>query len=150
MPERRDYFRGLIEAVAATLARVRSRRNEGDVSGARQELQVAITDALGAAAGLAPVLDSRSATDLLGDMRRAEAWGTLLADDAELLRLLDRPTEADATDRRALEVLLEARLRGHALGADSAAALQSLVQRVPPSSLQPRYRHATVGQSDEQ
>jgi hypothetical protein len=93
------------------------------------------------------MMDSRTAAALVGDARRLAAWGMLLREDADLLRLLSRGAEAVATERRALELLLEARLSDGALGHDALAALDDLRARVDGALLEPRYREALAAPS---
>jgi hypothetical protein len=136
----RDYIVRLIEAVAAAIARIIRRRESGDLTGARREVYIACTELLGPLAPVVMHADARTAADLLGDPRRVAAWARLLAEDAELLRLLGQEDAAGATERRALTLLLEARLRGDTLDTEAARALATLRERVPPASLDARHR----------
>jgi len=104
----KDYILRLIESIAAAVARVLKRKEAGDLVGARRELDIAIGELLGPSARLAPMMDSRTAAQLVADSRRITAWATLLREDADLLRLMWRDAEASGTERRALELLLEA------------------------------------------
>lgn len=140
----RDYILRLIEAVAAAIARVMRRKESGDFTGARREVYMACTELLGPLASVVMHADARTAADLLSDPRRIAAWARLLVEDAELLRLLGQMDAAGATDRRALTLLLEARLRGEALDAEAARTLATLRERVPAASLEPRYRDLLV------
>jgi len=138
----KDYILRLIESVTAALARVLKRKEAGDLVGARRELDIAIGELLGPSARLAPMMDSRTAAQLVGDSRRVAAWATLLREDADLLRLMWRDADAAATERRALELLLEVWLRDHALPADALAAFEDLRSRVDPQLLDANYREA--------
>ncbi len=139
----KDYILRLIESIAAAVARVLKRKETGDLVGARRELDMAVGELLGPSARLAPMMDSRTASQLVGDGRRIAAWATLLREDADLLRLMLRDTDAAAIERRALELLLEVRLRDRELLApDALAALEDLRARVDPQSLDSRYREA--------
>lgn len=138
----KDYILRLIESITAALARVLRRKETGDLVGARRELDMAIGELLGPSARLAPMMDSHTASQLIGDGRRVAAWATLLREDADLLRLMSRDAEAVATDRRALELLLEIWMRDHELATDSHAVLDDLRTRVNINALGPSYRDA--------
>src|SRR5262245_60557305 len=97
----RDYIQRLLQSIAAALARALGRRQAGDLAGARRELDCATTELLGPVARLAPFVDSRTAADLIGDAHRIAAWARLLAEDAELLELMERGPEAVQVRRRA-------------------------------------------------
>lgn len=141
----RDYILRLIEAVGAALARILKRRQEGDLTGARREVDIAVMDLLGRVAGIATHADSRTAADLVGDGHRLTLWAQLLTQDADLLRLMGREAEAASVDRRAVELLLEAYLRDGTLLADASALLATLSTRVPDGALPERYRSARAG-----
>jgi hypothetical protein len=136
----RDYIQRLIEAMGAAIARALRRRLEGDHTGARREVQMACSELLGAMAPLAERLDARTAADLVGDPRRVAMWGRLLAVDADLLQDMGRTTEAAATARRALELLLESTLRDPTANGETRALVDALRTRVPASALDPRHR----------
>jgi hypothetical protein len=138
----KDYILRLIESIAAAVARVLKRKEAGDLVGARRELDMAIGELLGPSARLAPMMDSHTAAQLVGDSRRVTAWATLLKEDADLLRLMWRDADAGTTERRSLELLLEVWVRDHTLPADALAALEELRNRVDPQLLDVHYREA--------
>ena len=138
----KDYIHRLIESIAAAVARVRKRKEAGDLVGARRELDMAIGELLGPSARLAPMMDNRTASQLVGDGRRVASWATLLREDGDLLRLMGRDVDAVATERRALELLLEVWLREHELAPDSFAVLEDLRNRVDTQLMDSRYRLA--------
>ena len=138
----KDYILRLIESISAALARVLRRKETGDLVGARRELDMAIGELLGPSARLAPMMDSHTASQLVGDGRRVTAWTTLLREDAELLHLMSRDPEAVATNRRALELLLEVWLRDHELAPDSLTILDDVRTHVDINALDARYRDA--------
>lgn len=104
----RDFILRMIEAIAAAIARIRKRKSEGDLVGARQEVHQATMELLGPAAAMAMMVDSRTAANVVSDSRRIRLWCQLLAEDGALLRALGREREASALDRRIVELLLEA------------------------------------------
>jgi hypothetical protein len=136
----RDYILRLIEAMGAAVARALRRRLEGDLAGARREVQMACSELLGALGPLAERLDARTAADLVGDPRRVAMWGRLQAVDADLLQDMGRTTEAAAAARRALELLLESTLRDPMADGDTRSVVDALRARVPASALDPRHR----------
>ena len=140
----KDYFLRLIESIAAAVARVLRRKEAGDLVGARRELDMAIGELLGPSARLAPMMDSRTASQLVGDAQRVAAWATLLREDADLLRLMSRDADAVATERRALELLLEIAMRDSGLTPDALATLDDLRSRVDTQALDARYREAST------
>ena len=137
-----DYLLRMLQQVAAAIARMLRRKSAGDFVGARQELNAAIGQLLGPSAQLAPMMDSRTASGLVSDARIVTSWALLLRQDAELMRLLSMDAAAAATDRRALELLLESWLRAKELNPEMREALGVLLARVDVTSLMPRYRDA--------
>lgn len=139
----RDFILRMIEALAAAMARILRRRQEGDLVGARREVDMASAELLGPIAGLASRVDSQTAGNLLGDGVRISAWARLLAEDSEILREMGREEEAVANDRRVTELLLEAWIRDGALDPDATALLEQMRGRLSPettNALAPRYR----------
>ena len=104
----RDYILRMIERIAAVLARAMKRKSDGDLVGARQELQQATMELLGPAAAMALLVDSRTAANLVGDAKRIQLWCRLLSEDREVLQAMGRESEARNTNRRIVELLLEA------------------------------------------
>ena len=104
----RDFILRMIEQIAAAIARLRKRKSEGDLVGARQEAHHATLELLGPAAAMAMMVDSRTAANLVSDPRRLRLWCQLLEEDSALQHALGKEREAAATDRRIVELLLEA------------------------------------------
>ena len=143
----KDYILRLIESVAAAVARILRRKEAGDLVGARRELDMAIGELLGPSARLAPMMDSRTASQLVGDAQRVAAWAMLLREDADLLRLMSRDADAVAAERRALELLLELGMRDSGLAPDALAILDDLRSRADPQALDARYREALASKA---
>lgn len=137
-----DYLLRMMQQVAAAIARMLRRKDAGDLIGARQELHAAIGELLGPSAQLAPLMDSRTASGLLSDARMVVSWALLLRQDAELLHLTGHEVAAREVERRALELLLEARMRSVELSAEAWSDLRLLQGRVDPELLTPRYTAA--------
>ncbi|MCC6772110.1 MAG: hypothetical protein IT360_12945 [Gemmatimonadaceae bacterium] len=104
----RDFILRMIEALAAAIASIRKRKSEGDLVGARQDVQHATRELLGPAAAMAAMVDSRTAANLVSDPRRLRLWSQLLAEDSATLLAMGKARESAAVDRRILELLLEA------------------------------------------
>src|SRR5512138_4032614 len=102
----RDYILRMIEAIAAAIARAFGRKSTGDLVGARLELHNATVELLGPTAAMAGMLDTRTAANLVGDPQRLTMWARLLHEDAAILRVMTRVGEADAMQRRSVELLL--------------------------------------------
>lgn len=127
----RDFILRMIEAIAAAVARAFGKRQTGDHTGARLELHQAAVALLGPAATLAMQVDVRTAADVVGDARRIALWARLLHEDAEILRLMERSADAEATDRRALALLLASQGREPDMDDDSRSLLEALRLQYP-------------------
>jgi hypothetical protein len=138
----RDYILRLIESVAAALARIVRRRETGDLAGARRESQIATDELLGPLSSLARSVDSRTAADLISEPWRLTAWAGLLSEDAETLRQMGQEEPARRQELRAMELILEARLRGAEFDSQGHALLHHLRRRIPNDSLGTRYADA--------
>jgi hypothetical protein len=80
----RDYILRLIERITAVLARILKRRNEGDLEGARADLAAATAELLGTSGPLLPLVDARTAVDLLSDGERVILYARLLVAESTL------------------------------------------------------------------
>ncbi|MGQ0646555.1 MAG: hypothetical protein ACT4P7_03230 [Gemmatimonadaceae bacterium] len=138
----RDYILRLIERVAAALARVRKRREDGDHAGARREVAETTVELLGPSAPMIPLVDSTTAANLLSDPQRIALYSRLLETDADLLAAMGQGTAATAARRRALELLLELVLRRTELPEETADQLRALLAIVDVTQLGPRYQQA--------
>lgn len=144
----RDFILRMIEAVAAALARVLRRRQEKDFVGARQEILQAIGEVLGPRGAMAAMVDARTAADLISDGRQIALYSRLLAEDADVLDEMGQPDAGRATRQRALELLLETRVRRLELRDEDREQLRALAWRVERSALASRYLEA-LAMSDE-
>jgi hypothetical protein len=140
----RDYILRMVEMVRLALARILRRKEEGDFAGARQELEAAYDQLLGPLEEVAPLVDSVTAAQLMGDPRRVLAWARLLAEDADLRRRLGEEMRADIIEHRALELALEACRDEPALREEAADLVAALRAGVADESLGARYRE-TLG-----
>ncbi len=136
----RDFILRMIEAIAAAIARIRKRRESGDLVAARREVHNATVELLGSAAAMVGMLDSRTAANLVSDPTRIAMWARLLHEDAEILREMKRTAEGDAADRRVLELLLEAWQREKVFDEETQKLYAEVSARVPAASLDAGFR----------
>jgi hypothetical protein len=136
----RDFILRMIEALAAAIARILKRKQSGDLVGARLEVHNAVVELLGPAASMVGMLDSRTAANLVSDSTRLALWARLLNEDADILRLMSRTTEAAATDRRVFELLLEAWRREKSFDEETQSLYEAVSARVPVSLLDAGFR----------
>jgi hypothetical protein len=136
----RDFILRMIEAIAAAIARIRKRRESGDLVAARREVHNATVELLGSAAAMVGMLDSRTAANLVSDPTRIAMWARLLHEDAEILREMKRNAEGDAADRRVLELLLEAWQREKVFDEETQKLYAEVSARVPAASLDAGFR----------
>jgi hypothetical protein len=138
----RDFILRMIEAVSAALARALRRRAEKDYTGARQDIAEAVGQVLGPRGALAAMVDSRTAADIISEARQIALYATLLAEDA---RILDEMGSADAGRKvrvRALELMLETRIRDLELPDSDLDVLRALVLECEGVAVAPRYAEA--------
>ena len=142
----RDFILRLIESVAATLRRVRKRRDDGDLAGARAEIVATMTEVLGPSAAMVPMVDAQTAANLVSDPQRVALYCQLLEADADLLDGLGHTPSGSRMRTRALELLLELVLRRAQLPDETIAQLGALVPRVDAAALGSRY-HTALGEA---
>lgn len=138
----RDYILRMIERIAAAIARAMKRKSNGDLVGARQELQQATMELLGPAAAMALLVDTRTAANLVGDAKRLQLWCHLLSEDRDVLHAMGREGEARSTDRRIVELLLEAWKREQEWDDDTRAVFVAARERGGDAALDPGFRMA--------
>jgi hypothetical protein len=136
----RDFILRMIEAIAAAVARIVKRKQSGDLAGARKEVHDAVTELLGPASAMVGMLDSRTAANVVSDPKRIALWARLLSEDADVLRLMGRTKEAEATDRRTLELLLESWRREELFDDDTQRHYEEVRTRVPLEQLDAGFR----------
>lgn len=146
----RDYILRMIERIAAAIARVMKRKSDGDLVGARQELQQATMELLGPASAMALMVDSRTAANLVGDAKRIQLWCRLLAEDREVLQSMGREAEARNADRRIVELLLEAWKREKEWDDETRAVFAAARARGGDDAIDPGFRAALEAWEGEQ
>lgn len=136
----RDYILRMIQAIAAAVARAMGRKATGDLVGARLELHNATVELLGPTASMVGMVDTRTAANLVGDPKRLALWAQLLHEDAAVLRDMQRVAEGDATERRVVELLLEAWKREAAFDDDTRRVYDEARALVPRDRIDPALR----------
>lgn len=104
-----DYLLRQLKAMSAVLARIFHLRTSGQLDEARTELQQAYGLLLGSEDDLARRVDPGTAAQVLGRPERIAAYARLVQEEAAQAR---DAAEASALRQRALELGLEAALRG--------------------------------------
>lgn len=140
--ERKDYILRLIHQVAQALAAMLLRKQSGDLGGALEQGRAAVGELLGPLGDLAPRLDSETAAHLVADADVLAAWAEIVAEEADVHRLMGNEPAATAGEKRALELALEAHLRTTADRPELLALLARLRPAVDPSTLAPRHQEA--------
>lgn len=138
----RDYILRLIEAATAAIARALKRKNEGDVTSARQEIADAIGQVLGPRGALATMVDSRTAADLISDPVQIALYARLLHEDAGIIEGAGEAGLGTSSKvrQRALELMLETHIRKLELRDEDKDLTKLLLQNVEPGVLSARYR----------
>ncbi|HVG43809.1 MAG TPA: hypothetical protein VM890_03735 [Longimicrobium sp.] len=148
--EKKDYILRLIEQmrrlVEALLGKL---RDGGDAQHDVAEARDLLARLLGPMAGLAPRMDSVTAGQMVGDPDVLGAWAELTAAEAELLRARGDDAAAGATQRRALELALEAHLRTNADQPDLLELIARLRPAVRGQALAPRHGDALEALGDD-
>jgi hypothetical protein len=141
--EKKDYILRLIEQMRRLVEALLGKLRDGEET--RQDLadaQGILAKLLGPLAGVAPRMDSATAGQMVGDPDVLHAWAELTAAEAALLRARGDEAAAGATDRRALELALEAHLRTNADRAELLELIARLHPAVRGQALAPRHAEA--------
>jgi hypothetical protein len=141
--EKKDYILRLIEQMRRLVEALLGKLRDGEET--RQDVADAhaiLAKLLGPLAGVAPRMDSATAGQMVGDPDVLHAWAELTAAEAALLRARGDEAAAGATDRRALELALEAHLRTNADRDDLLELIARLRPAVRGQALAPRYADA--------
>ncbi|HYJ79840.1 MAG TPA: hypothetical protein VEW03_09580 [Longimicrobiaceae bacterium] len=140
--ERKDWILRTIQEIARMMAALVGRKAAGDLDGALAETRAAVGVLLGPLSDLAPRLDSVTAGHMVSEPDVIAAWARVVAEEAEVHRLLGNHEQARAGERRALELALEAHLRTR----DDRPELLGLISRlrasVAETDLDPRHQAA--------
>jgi tetratricopeptide (TPR) repeat protein len=132
-----DYLLRIIQQAAEAIARMLGLRDKGDYAAALRQADSA-WDLLGVPRELLEVADSASVAGFLRHPDSIRVAARLCAEEARLHELRGDSLTAFARYRRALELLLEARLLDP--GFDDREELRDLAARVPQQHLAERYR----------
>lgn len=138
----KDYILRMIQQVMQMVARLMGRKKDGDLQGALDEARAATGQLLGPMADVAPRVDSVTAGHMVGDPDVLAAWARVVAEEADVHRLMGDAAGAAARERRALELALEAFLRFVKPTPEVLALIGELRPLVDASALDPRHRDA--------
>lgn len=136
-----DQLQRQLRAFAAALARILGLKNAGAVEAARLALEESYQALLGDLHDVLRRVDSVTAASMLFIPARIAGYARLVRADAELT---DDPGRAAPLLQRALELALEARLRGHD-DPEFAAFMSELAGRCVVASLSLAHRELLTG-----
>ena len=143
--EKKDYILRLLEQMRRLVEALLGKVREGlEVQGDLVQARGLLTQLLGPMAGIAPRMDSATAGQMVGDPDVLFAWAELTAAEAELARTRGDGAAAAASNRRALELALEAHLRTNADQDELLALIARLRPLVDVSALSPRHVDALL------
>lgn len=146
----KDYILRMIQQIAMMVGRLITRKKEGDLAGALQETHGAVGTLLGPMAEAAQRVDSATAAHMVGDPDVIAAWAGVVAEEADVWRLMGDAATADALERRALELALEAHARFDRPPPALLQRIASLRAMVDAATLAPPHRDALAAiQTDE-
>ena len=138
---RDDYVLGLIQQLAACLARMSRRRGDGRLDEALAESDRAWSELFEVPRELADAVDAATLAGLLGHPARVRAAARIFLEEGRIHAARGDALTAAVRFRRALELVLEARAAGPAgAGPDEEAMVAELGGLVAPGELDPRYR----------
>lgn len=143
--EKKDYILRLLEQMRRLVEALLEKVREGvEVQGDLAQARGLLAQLLGPLAGIAPRMDSATAGQMVGDPHALFAWAELTAAEAELARAHGDEAGAAATNRRALELALEAHLRTNADHDELLGLIARLRPRVDAAALAPRHADALL------
>ena len=143
--EKKDYILRLLEQMRRLVEALLGKVREGvEVQGDLVQARGLLAQLLGPLAGIAPRMDSATAGQMVGDPDVLFAWAELTAAEAELARTRGDEATAAATNRRALELALEAHLRTNVDQDELLALIARLRPSVDVSLLAPRHVDALL------
>lgn len=140
--EKKDYILRMIAEIARMIAALIGKKKENDLAGALDVSRAAVGMLLGPLADLAPRLDSVTAAHMVSEPEIIAAWAEVVAEEADVHRLMGNGAAAAAGEKRALELALEAHLRTSENRADLLALIARLRPTVDAAALDPRHAEA--------
>ncbi len=123
---RDDYILRIIEKISGMIAGIVGLKAAGQVDEALREVEAATALLPGPPAELLPRVDSSTAAMLLQQPAYIAAYARLVAEKASIQRQIGSENEAESSEERALELVLEAYQRGHEPSEDLCALVDRL------------------------
>jgi len=139
---REDYLLRLIDQLAVFLCNVSGLNNLGEHEKALAEADQAWSRLLEGGRVLVDAFDTPTLAAMLRDPAKLRVAAQLLQEEGRALAGAGDPQSAAVRYRRALELMLE--LRATDREDRDRAAIAVLAQRVPASTMAPRYRNARL------
>ena len=140
--DKKDYILRMIQEIARMIAALVGLKREGRYDEALAEARTATGKLLGPLGDLAPRLDSVTAAHMVADPDVLAAWAELVAEEADVHRLMGNDPAFRAGSRRALELALEAHLRTPKDRPELLALIARLRPDVDEPALDARHREA--------
>jgi hypothetical protein len=136
---RKDYVEQMIEQIANFMAKILGLSGKGDYDGALALVREACSTALGTPYELLDAVAAGSAADLIRDPITVRMYAKLMAEEANILTLKGDAAAGAARRLRALQLYVEAELRGAPPDSASETAIVSLSSAADTARLERRY-----------
>ena len=136
----KDYIERMIRDIARFVAKMLGLVGKGDYEGALEQIREACQSAFGTSYDLLDALSPESAADVLRDARAVREYAKLMAHEANILRLAGNQKHSESQQIRALEVFVEAELRGAPADSTTMTQLRALQSAVNEDLPGARYR----------
>jgi hypothetical protein len=138
----RDYVLRLIQLLAQAVARIFGLKRAGKLEEALEAVGLTLDEIFGTLRMTLDAIDPQTASMLLADRERLEAYALLTAEEASILELMGDATRAQSGYFRALSLYLEMAIREPKIGEEASAAIVGLRGKVDEHTLPQRYRDA--------
>lgn len=135
----RDHILRMIQQLAAAIGRILGLKRAGKLDEALAAVRETADGIFGPLLRTLDALDAQSAASLLGSGEKIDAYAQLTAEEGSIQELKGAARRGRALSRRALELYLEAALRGPEISAEARAAIQALRAKVGEDLLADRY-----------
>jgi hypothetical protein len=138
----RDYVLRLIQLFAQAVARIFGLKRAGKLDEALEAVGLTLDEIFGTLRITLDAIDPQTASMLLADRERLEAYALLTAEEASILELMGDAARAQSGYIRALSLYLEMVIREPKIDEEASAAIAGLRGKVDEDTLPPRYRDA--------
>ena len=138
----RDYVLRLIQLLAQAVARIFGLKRAGKLDEALDAVDLTLDEIFGTLRITLDAIDPQTASMLLADRERLEAYALLTAEEASILELMGDAARAQSGYIRALSLYLEMVIREEKVSEDVSTAIAGLRTKVDEDTLPPRYRDA--------